>query len=90
MVTPVLKPNAGDQKICKKKNLSWLFDVDRKIQPSGSLFGITRHSLKHIQNSLANSVNQTSDVQSSRVITIIFTMVTLISDGISLGTNLFL
>ena len=32
-------------KICKKKNLSWLFCADRKIGPSGSLFGITRQSL---------------------------------------------
>ena len=27
------------------KNLSWLFGADRKIRPSGSLFGITRQSL---------------------------------------------
>ena len=40
-----LKSNAGDQKVCKKKNLSWLFGADRKIRPSGSLFGITRQSL---------------------------------------------
>ena len=41
MVTPTF----GDQNICKKKNPSWLFGVDRKICPSGSLFCITRHSL---------------------------------------------
>ena len=33
MATPTLKSNAADQKVCKKKNLSWLFDVDRKICP---------------------------------------------------------
>ena len=36
MVTPTLKSNAGDQKVCKKKNLSWLFGVDRKICPLAS------------------------------------------------------
>ena len=45
MVIPTLKSNAGDQRICKKKNLSWLFGADRNIRPSGSLFGITRQSL---------------------------------------------
>ena len=45
MVTPMLKSNAGDQKVYKKKNLSWLFGTDRKIRPLGSLFGITQHSL---------------------------------------------
>ena len=45
MATPMLKSNAGDQKICKKKNISWLFGADRKIRPSGSLFGITQQSL---------------------------------------------
>ena len=40
-----LQLNAGDQKVCKKKNLSWSFGADRKFHPSGSLFGITRHSL---------------------------------------------
>ena len=49
-VTPTLKSNAGDQMVCKKKNLSWLFGVDRKIRPSGSLFSITRKSLV-MQNS---------------------------------------
>ena len=44
MATPTLKLNAGDQKVCKKKNLSWFFGADRKICPLGSLFGITRHS----------------------------------------------
>ena len=39
-----LKSNAGGQKVCKKKNLSWLFGADRKICPSGSLFGLTRQS----------------------------------------------
>ena len=43
--TSTLKSNFGDQKACKKKNLSWLFGVDRKIRPLGSLFGITRLSL---------------------------------------------
>ena len=45
MATPMLKSNAGDQKECKKKNLSWFFGADRKIRPSGSLFGITPQSL---------------------------------------------
>ena len=45
MVTPTLRSNVGDQKVCKKKNLSWLFGTDRKICPSGSLFGINRRSL---------------------------------------------
>ena len=39
MATPTLKSNAGAQNVHKKKNLSWLFGVDRKIRPSGSLFG---------------------------------------------------
>ena len=39
MATPTFKPNAGDQNVCKKKNLSWLFGVARKIIHSGSLFG---------------------------------------------------
>ena len=45
MATPMLKINDGDQKVCKKKNISWLFGVDRKIRPSGSLSGITQQSL---------------------------------------------
>ena len=45
MATPTLKSNAGDQKVCKKKNQSWLSGADRKIHPSGSLFGITQQSL---------------------------------------------
>ena len=45
MVTPTLKSNAGDQKVCKKKYLALLFGEDRKICPSGSLFGITRQRL---------------------------------------------
>ena len=45
MATPTLKSNAGDQNVYKKKNLSWLFGADRKICPSGSLSGITPHSL---------------------------------------------
>ena len=45
MATPTLKSNAGDRKVCKKKNLSWLSGADRKIRPSGSLFGITPASL---------------------------------------------
>ena len=31
LMKPMLNSNAGDQKVCKKKNLSWLFGVDRKI-----------------------------------------------------------
>ena len=30
----MLKSNTGGQTVCKKKNLSWLFGVDRKISPS--------------------------------------------------------
>ena len=45
MATPTLKSNAGDQKVCKKKNLSCFFGADRKIRPSRSLFGITQRSL---------------------------------------------
>ena len=33
--TPILKSNAGAQKLCKKKNLSCLFGANRKIRPSG-------------------------------------------------------
>ena len=40
-----VKSNAGDQKVHRIKSLSWLFSEDRKIQPMGSLFGITRQSL---------------------------------------------
>ena len=29
------------ERVCKEKNLPWLFGVDRKLCPSGSLFGIT-------------------------------------------------
>ena len=39
----------GDQKVYKKKNPSWLFGAGRKICTSGSLFGITRHSLVMLQ-----------------------------------------
>ena len=42
---PMLKSNAGDQRVCKKKNPSWLFGADRKIYPSVSLFGFTLRSL---------------------------------------------
>ena len=42
----MLKPHARDQKVCKKKNLPCLFGADSKIRSSGSLFGITRHSLE--------------------------------------------
>ena len=45
MGSPTLKSNAGDQKVCKKKNLSWLFGAVIKICPPGSLFAITRQSL---------------------------------------------
>ena len=31
MVGPTFKSNAGDQNVCKKKNLSWLFGADRKV-----------------------------------------------------------
>ena len=44
----MVKSNADDQKadqLVLKKNLSWLFGADRKIRPSGSLFGITRQIL---------------------------------------------
>ena len=44
MVTPTLKSNAGDWKVCKRKNLMVVRCV-RKIRPSGSLFGITWQSL---------------------------------------------
>ena len=37
IATPMLKSNAGEQKVCKEKNFSWLFGADRKIRPSGSL-----------------------------------------------------
>ena len=33
MATPTLISDTGDQKVCKKKNLSWLFGADRKICP---------------------------------------------------------
>ena len=33
-----------NRKMCKKKYLSWVYDVDRKIRHSGSLFGITRQA----------------------------------------------
>ena len=33
MATPVLKSKAGGQKVCKKKNLSWLFGTDKKSVP---------------------------------------------------------
>ena len=45
MGSPTLKSNAGDQNVCKKKNLSWLFGADIKIRPLGSLFAITRQGL---------------------------------------------
>ena len=28
MASPMLKSNFADQKVCKKKNLSWLFGAD--------------------------------------------------------------
>ena len=37
--------NAVNQKVCKEKYLSWVYDVDRKIRHSGSLFGITQKAL---------------------------------------------
>ena len=30
MATPTSKSNAGDQTVCKKKNISWLLGADRK------------------------------------------------------------
>ena len=45
MATPTFKSNIGDQKVCKKKNISWLVGADRKTRLSGSLFGINRQSL---------------------------------------------
>ena len=47
MGTPTLKSNTRDQKVCKKKNLSWLFGADRKIRPLGSLFGIALTAYPH-------------------------------------------
>ena len=41
MATPMLKSNTGDQKVCKKKNLSWLFGAkprDAKQRPSDGFF----------------------------------------------------
>ena len=38
------KSNVVTQKVCKKKCLSWVYDVDRKIRHAGSLFGITRQA----------------------------------------------
>ena len=45
MTAATFKSNNGDHKVCKKKNLSWFFNADRKICPSISLPGITRKSL---------------------------------------------
>ena len=42
--SPVCKSNVVNQKVCKKY-MSWMYDVDRKIRHSGSLFGITRLAL---------------------------------------------
>ena len=45
---PTLKSKAGDERVCKKLNISWLFGADikkkKKIRLSGSLFGITRQN----------------------------------------------
>ena len=41
----ILKWNIGNRNVWQKKNQTWVFTADRKILPSGSLFGITRHSL---------------------------------------------
>ena len=38
------KSNVVNQKVCKKKYLSWVYGVDRKIRHSGSLIGITRQA----------------------------------------------
>ena len=40
----MLELNSRDQKVSKKKNLSWLYSADRKIHSSGSLFGITQQN----------------------------------------------
>ena len=40
----VWKSNLVSQKVCKKKYLSWVYGVDRKIRHSRSLFGITRQA----------------------------------------------
>ena len=45
MATPTLSSSAGDRKVYKKKNLSWLVGAYRKIRPSESLSGITRQSI---------------------------------------------
>ena len=44
MRTPSLKSNIGDQKVCKKKNLSCCLVLTEK-SVRGSLFGITQQSL---------------------------------------------
>ena len=43
-----LKSKFGNCKVCKKKNLPWVFDA--KILPLGSLFSITRQSLVKLNN----------------------------------------
>ena len=40
----LVKSNVGDQKVCKRKYLSWVYGMDRKICHSESLFGITRQA----------------------------------------------
>ena len=41
-VNALLKIHVQKWKICKKKNPSWVWGVDRKIHTSGSLSGLTR------------------------------------------------
>ena len=55
MATPTLKSNAGDRKVCKKKNLSRLVDAFRKIRPSGSLFGFFYPNLTLMKDSYSVS-----------------------------------
>ena len=49
------KTNVVNQKVCKKKYLSWMYGAVRKICHSGSLYGITR------QASWCRSVNLVID-----------------------------
>ena len=46
MWTPTLSSNAGDQKVCNIKDLSWLLGTDITIRPSGSLFARLQNDLK--------------------------------------------
>ena len=44
IASSTLKTNVVNQKVCKKKYLSWVNVVDRKIRHLGSLFGITQQA----------------------------------------------